>query len=139
MNKETGHLTIGALAKAAGVGVETVRYYQRRGLISEPQRLYGTVRRYGETDVRRLRFIRTAQELGFSLGEIADFLELVDGTVCEDAQKIATEKLQQVRTRKAHLQQIENALAELLDRCHSEGGRTACPLINALEEGNAPD
>jgi MerR family transcriptional regulator, mercuric resistance operon regulatory protein len=139
MSKETGHLTIGALAKAAGVGVETVRYYQRRGLISEPRRLYGTVRRYGEQDIRRLRFIRTAQELGFSLREIAELLMLVDGTVCEDAQKIATEKLKQVRTRKTHLERIEAALAALLDRCRSEGGQTACPLIDALEEGNAPD
>ena len=68
--------TIGALAKAAGVGVETVRYYQRRGLLPEPARPPGEVRRYGEEDVKRLRFIRSAQAAGFTLNEIGELIAL---------------------------------------------------------------
>ena len=69
-------MTIGALAQSAGVGVETVRYYQRRGLLPQPARSYGTIRRYGPDDAARLRFIRRAQELGFTLDEIGELLEL---------------------------------------------------------------
>src|SRR5699024_11313175 len=78
MDGKDRQLTIGALAGEVGVGVETVRFYQRRGLLREPQRAHGRIRRYGPNDVERLNFIRSAKELGFSLDEIAELLQLDD-------------------------------------------------------------
>ncbi|MFX6250319.1 MerR family transcriptional regulator, partial [Acinetobacter baumannii] len=78
-------LTIGAFAKAAGVNVETIRFYQRKGLLPEPDKPAGGIRRYGETDVVRVRFMKSAQRLGFSLEEIGELLRLEDGTHCEEA------------------------------------------------------
>src|SRR3546814_14217958 len=72
------NLTIGAFAKAAGVNVETIRFYQRKGLLTEPGRPYGSIRRYGAVDVTRVRFVKSAQRLGFSLAEIAELLSLED-------------------------------------------------------------
>ena len=91
MSETRDGMTIGALARAAEVGVETVRYYQRRGLINEPERPYGGIRRYCEPDLRRLRFIRHARDLGFSLVEAGELLQLDDGVECEQAQRIAGE------------------------------------------------
>lgn len=82
MNEADKSLTIGTFAKSAGVNVETVRFYQRKGLISEPQKLYGSIRRYGDADVARVRFVKSAQRLGFKLDEIAQLLQLEDGTNC---------------------------------------------------------
>mgnify|MGYP003136621934 FL=1 len=76
MSDTMNSLTIGGLAKAANVSVETIRYYQRRGLIPEPQRPPGGIRRYGATEIDRLMFVKTAQQLGFSLNEIGDLLQL---------------------------------------------------------------
>ena len=90
-------LTIGAFAKAAGVNVETIRFYQRKGLLPEPDKPYGSIRRYGETDVTRVRFVKSAQRLGFSLDEIAELLRLEDGTHCEEASSLAEHKLKDVR------------------------------------------
>jgi len=125
-------MTIGALARQAGIGVETVRYYQRRGLINEPERPYGGIRRYGETDLRRLRFIRHARELGFSLDETGDLLSLDDGVECEKAQRIAGEKLAWINQRIEQLERIQAELESLLQQCR--GRKTArCPLIAALQ------
>lgn len=135
MNSNTRQLTIGALAKETGVGVETIRYYQRRGLVAEPERPYGRIRRYGTTDVQRLRFIRTAQDLGFSLDEVGELLKLADGMACADAQRIASGKLDKIRERKTNLERIETVLLELLARCRLEHGTATCPLIEALAEG----
>ncbi len=79
------NLTIGVFAKAARVNVETIRFYQRKGLLPEPDKPYGSIRRYGEADVTRVRFVKSAQRLGFSLDEIAELLRLEDGTHCEEA------------------------------------------------------
>ena len=75
-------LTIGAFAKAAGVNVETIRFYQRKGLLLEPDRPIGGIRRYGPTDVDRVKFVKSAQRLGFNLDEVAQLLKLEDGTHC---------------------------------------------------------
>jgi MerR family transcriptional regulator, mercuric resistance operon regulatory protein len=85
MEREQNGLTIGAVAKAAGVNVETVRFYQRRALLAEPDKPYGGIRRYGADDVARVRFVKAAQRLGFSLDEIAGLLQLDDGTHCDEA------------------------------------------------------
>lgn len=81
MENNLENLTIGVFAKAAGVNVETIRFYQRKGLLLEPDKPYGSIRRYGEADVTRVRFVKSAQRLGFSLDEIAELLRLEDGTI----------------------------------------------------------
>ena len=136
MAESSATLTIGAFAKAGGVGVEAIRYYQRRGLLPEPLRPPGQVRRYGPSDVQRVRFIKSAQRLGFNLDEVAVLLRLDDGTHCSQAQELATHKLDDVRTRIASLQRIEVALAQLVRSCQAHEGNIACPLIGAL--GAAP-
>lgn len=80
MENNLENLTIGVFAKAAGVNVETIRFYQRKGLLREPDKPYGSIRRYGEADVVRVKFVKSAQRLGFSLDEIAELLRLDDGT-----------------------------------------------------------
>lgn len=132
-------LTIGAFAKAAGVNVETIRFYQRKGLLTEPDRPYGSIRRYGVADVTRVRFVKSAQRLGFSLDEIADLLRLEDGTHCEQASSLAEHKLKDVREKLADLERMETALAQLVHACHAQQGNIACPLIASLQRGtNGP-
>ena len=126
-------LTIGALAAAAGVNVETIRFYQRKNLLPEPERPYGSIRRYGQTEVARVRFIKAAQRLGFTLDEIAQLLQLDDGTQCSKARLIGEKKLADVRQRLGDLQRIEVALADLVGRCATTRGKVACPLIGSLE------
>ena len=125
-------LTISGLAKTAGVGVETVRYYQRRGLLPEPPRGYGSIRRYGPSDVDRLSFIRAAQDLGFSLKEVAELLSLEEGGSCRAVERLAEGKLAVVRERIAGLKRIERALATLVQRCETTRGRMSCPIIQSL-------
>lgn len=125
--------TIGTLATHAGVNVETVRYYQRRGLLEEPRRPPGGIRRYSEAHARRLRFIRQAQGLGFSLEEVKELLALEDGRHCREAERLGSLKLAAVRERLAQLRQVERALASHVEQCHSNTGKVSCPLIAALE------
>ena len=129
-----GELAIGALAAAAGVNVETIRFYQRKGLLREPPRPRGGIRHYGAADLARVRFIKAAQRLGFSLAEVAELLRLEEGTGCEEARSLAEEKLSDVRAKLADLRGIEAALAELVARCASAGGQVACPLIASLRQ-----
>jgi len=125
--------TIGTLARQAGVNVETVRYYQRRGLLEQPPRPPGGIRRYRAVHARRLRFIKQAQGLGFSLEEVKDLLALEDGRHCREAERLGALKLAVVRARLAQLRQVERALARLVGQCHSNRGTVSCPLIAALE------
>lgn len=134
MNDWTNGSTIGRLADAAGVNVETIRFYQRKGLMPEPDRPYGSIRRYGESDLARLRFIRSAQRLGFSLDEVAELLKLEDGTHCKEARLLAQHKLDDVRRRLSDLRHIEMALTQLVDHCETTRGSVACPLIASLQE-----
>lgn len=128
------NLTIGAFAKAAGVNVETIRFYQRKGLLPEPDKPYGSIRRYGMADVTRVRFVKSAQRLGFSLDEIADLLQLEDGAHCAEAREQAERKLLDVREKLAHLTRIERVLADLVARCGAVTGPVRCPLIAALHQ-----
>lgn len=126
------NLTIGAFAKAAGVNVETIRFYQRKNLLPEPDRPYGSIRRYGQADVMRVRFIKSAQRLGFSLDEVAQLLKLEDGTHCSEAAELAALRLADVRARLADLTRMEVALAELVSECGTHQGNMSCPLIAGL-------
>lgn len=123
---------IGALAAAAGVGVETIRYYQRRGLLREPERPPGGIRRYGADEVARVRFIKRSQALGFRLDEILDLLRLADGAHCDSARAIAEDKLVGVREKLAQLRHIERELAALVHACEVAGSDVECPLIDSL-------
>lgn len=107
MEKIVETFTIGAFADAGGVNVETIRFYQRKGLLTEPEKPLGGIRRYGPEDVTRVRFIKSAQRLGFSLDEIAELLRLEDGAHCQEASSLATRKLVDVRERLADLSRME--------------------------------
>lgn len=121
MNEPPETLTIGVLAEAAGVNVETIRFYQRKGLMREPDRPLGGIRRYGEADLARVRFIKSAQRLGFSLDEVADLLKLEDGTYCQQARDLGRKKLEDVRAKISDLKRIEVALADLIKRWYASG------------------
>lgn len=133
MENTVESLTIGAFAKAAGVNVETIRFYQRKGLLAQPQRPHGGIRRYGQADVARLQFMKTAQRLGFSLNEIAELLRLDDGAHCAEASHLAERKLADVREKLADLARIESVLSQLVCACHAGGGKVSCPLIASLQ------
>ena len=126
--------TIGALAETAGVNVETIRFYQRKGLMPEPEKPYGSIRRYGAADLARVRFIKSAQRLGFSLEEVGELLKLEDGARCSEARQLAEQKLVDVRQKLTDLQRIESVLAGLVARCSAVRGRVNCPLIASLQE-----
>ncbi len=132
------NLTIGAFAKSSGVNVETIRFYQRKGLLPEPDKPYGGIRRYSEADVARVSFVKSAQRLGFSLDEIAELLRLEDGTHCDEASNLAEHKLKDVREKLADLKQLEAALSGLVHACHARKGSISCPLIASLQAGNKP-
>lgn len=134
MNELSKTRTIGVLAEAAGVNVETIRFYQRKGLMQEPDRPLGGIRRYGSAALARVRFIKSAQRLGFSLDEIADLLQLEDGSQCAEAREQAEHKLTDVRARLADLQRIEMALQTIVELCLTTSKRVKCPLIAALHE-----
>lgn len=128
-------MTIGVLAKVAEVSVETVRFYQRKGLMPEPQRVRGSIRRYSDTDRSRLQFIKSAQRLGFKLDEIAELLRLEDGASCAEARAQGQAKLEDVRARLDDLTQIETALENLIRLCDASRGKVKCPLIAVLKQG----
>lgn len=127
-------LTIGGVAKAAGVNVETIRYYQRLKMLEEPARTLGSVRRYADATVARVRFIKRAQELGFSLAEIQRLLRLEDPQSCGEARGLASEKLALVESRVADLQRLRGVLKELIGRCDRRRGKVACPIIESLAQ-----
>ncbi|MDK9714761.1 MAG: Hg(II)-responsive transcriptional regulator [Sulfuritalea sp.] len=135
MENNLENLTIGVFAKAAGVNVETIRFYQLKGLLPQPERPYGSIRRYGQANVARVKFVKSAQRLGFSLDEIGQLLKLEDGTHCEEASSLAEHKLKDVREKMADLARMEAVLSELVCACHARKGNVSCPLIASLQDG----
>ena len=124
-------LTIGKLAAAANVGVETVRFYQRRGLLSTPKRLDG-IRRYGDADLSRLRFIKQAQAAGFTLEEIRQLLALDSGEDRAAARDMATKRLADLDARMEELHRARTSLQKLVSECAV--GRTGpCPILKSFE------
>jgi Hg(II)-responsive transcriptional regulator len=126
-------MRIGELARSVGVNVETIRYYQRIGLIELPEKPYGGMRSYDHEDLQRLRFIRRAQQLGFSLENIRELLEL-SSSDCERVEKLAVEKLSLVKAKLRQLRRIESILAMTVEQCSRRKGNQPCPIIEALSE-----
>ena len=124
--------TIGGIAKAAGVGVETVRYYQRRGLLPEPPRPPGEIRRYSDQDVRRLRFIRSAQAAGFTLREIKELLDLDASDDRVRARELASARVAAIDAKIAELREARDALAGLALACAKKRGGP-CPILRAFD------
>ncbi len=123
--------TIGQLARAAGVHVETIRYYQRMGLLPMPPRPPGGVRRYPTELVHRIRFIKRAQALGFTLKDIAELLALGEGR-CEDVRQRAEARLQGIEARIRDLESMREALEGFIRRCQAGEPSAPCPLIERL-------
>lgn len=130
-------LTIGRLARAAGVGVETVRYYQSRGLLRVPA-ANGGFRVYPATVIDRIAFIKRAQALGFSLDEVRTLLDLEDGRNRRAIQSVTQARLGQIEDKLADLHRMRGALSELLHRCRQAGPMQACPIIATLVGANLP-
>src|SRR5262245_19225867 len=130
-------LTIGQVARSAGVGVETVRFYERQGLLQEPARKDSGYRQYPEDVVARLRFIKRAKELGFALKEIKELLALrVDpGTTCAEVKRRAEAKIADVDEKIQTLQRIKRALVKLTSTCRGRGPTSECPILDALDAG----
>ncbi|MBD5801684.1 Mercuric resistance operon regulatory protein [Azoarcus sp. Aa7] len=131
-------LTIGALAKSAGVGVETVRYYQRRGLLSPNGARKGAFRVYDNDELARLRFIRRAQSLGFSLDEVGDLLALDEETDRERARAFALSKIADVESRIRQLEEMRSALQGLVTCCEHTEAPAPCPILHALANAAEP-
>ena len=129
MRKE---LTIGQLAQAAGVIVETIRYYQRRGLLDEPDKPLGGHRSYAAVAVRRVSFIKRAQQLGFTLEEVTGLLRLEDGHSCRETRLLAEHKLALIEERIADLNRMRRMLKDLIAECARGQRPRSCPIIATL-------
>ncbi len=128
-------LTIGQLAKRADVGVETVRFYERKGILAEPNRRPSGYRQYDEDVVDRLRFIKRAKELGFTLNEIKELLSLrLDPTTtCADVKSRAEAKIDDIQDKIRTLQRMKKALVKVTKACSGRGGTSECPILESLD------
>ena len=135
MNTSSASLTIGTVAKRAGVPIDTIRYYEREGLLPEPLRRASGYRSYNESAIKRLRFIRRAKDLGFTLEEIRDLLALSSdrrGGV-KAVRKRAEQRLADIEARIAELVRIRTGLQQLIEACPGHGKPEQCPILRALD------
>ncbi len=128
-------LGIGQLAKRGGVGIDTVRYYERNGLLAPRTRLASGYRRYGELELARLRFIRRAQGLGFTLKEVKELLALSAQRDIGRVKRSAQTKLLDVEARIAALERVRDGLSTLIAACPGHGRAADCPILQALTQG----
>jgi MerR family transcriptional regulator, copper efflux regulator len=131
--------TIGQIAKATGVGVETVRFYEREGLLAQPDRKSSGYRSYPVSAIARLQFIRRAKDLGFTLSEIRQLLALRHDpeSTAADVRQQALAKIQDIDSRIRSLQEIRAALEVLVSHCDGRGPLSECPILDALEHGKS--
>jgi Hg(II)-responsive transcriptional regulator len=131
-------MTIGRVAEAAGVNVATIRYYERRGIVPQPRRTSAGYRQYEQSAVDRIRFIRRAQELGFTLDEIEDLLALnvTDPAACHVVEDATRAKLDDVEAKIRDLKRMRTVLADLVRSCQSRQPTTECPVLATLDEGD---
>jgi MerR family mercuric resistance operon transcriptional regulator len=132
-------MKIGALAEETGVHVETIRYYQNLGLMPKPARARGSVRRYGDEAAKRLRFIKRAQGLGFSLDEVRLLLDLSSGEHCAETRTFAEQKRRLVERKIADLRGIQAALDKLIRACGTGSRGRGCPIIESLSRDTRVD
>lgn len=130
--------TIGAIAKQCGVGVETIRFYERQGLVPQPQRPETGFRRYPPDTIKRIRFIQRSKSLGFSLREIRELLSLrVDSaTTCDQVKTRAEAKIADIQKKVRTLKEMKRALAKMTAACRGRGPTGECPILEALGDGN---
>jgi Hg(II)-responsive transcriptional regulator len=135
MDRET--LRTGEVAAQAGVNVQTLRYYERRGLLKEPVRRASGYREYPADAVRLIRFIKRAQEIGFTLSEIEDLLRLRDDqdSACAEVRSAAEAKIEDIEQKIRHLRAMKRALGVLVASCATEGSPRHCPILEALDDG----
>jgi MerR family mercuric resistance operon transcriptional regulator len=133
MRSKKHPLTIGRVAKAAGVNIETIRHYQRQDLIKEPQKPAGGFRHYPVDTIERIRFIKRAQQLGFALKEIQQLLAL-GGEHCDDIQMLAGEKRELIQRQIEGLLTIQSALDDIIASCQSDKSEDHCAFIDALSQ-----
>ena len=126
-------MSIGKLAEAAGVNIETIRYYQRRGLLDEPPKPLVGYRCYLPEQVKRLRFIKRAQALGFTLDEVGALLTLDAACSCSETRALAVRKLALIEQKMADLAAMQQVLGGLVRQCDASGGGATCPIIDALD------
>jgi MerR family mercuric resistance operon transcriptional regulator len=136
-SSSSGAFTVGRLAEAAGVGVETIRYYQSRGLLRVPG-TRGTYRVYPHSAVQRIAFIKRAQTLGFNLDEVGTLLDLEDGRNRRAVQAVTVARLRQIESKLADLGRMQEALSELLELCRQAGSAQSCPIIESLTGVSVP-
>lgn len=131
--------TIGEVAKHAGVNIDTLRYYERRRLIEKPPRTSANYRRYPEETIHRVRFVKRAQELGFSLEEIRELLSLraAPKARCTDVRERAEDKIRDIDKKMRSLRRMKSALRKLVSECRGEGPVTECPILEALDTEKA--
>ena len=127
-------LTIGRVAKLAGVNVETIRYYQRRRLIAEPDKPHMGYRRYPPDSVKHIRFIKRAQALGFTLEEISELLRLEEARACAETRALASHKIRLIDQKLTGLAAMRKALASLVQQCDRKQPAKGCPIIQVLEQ-----
>jgi MerR family transcriptional regulator, mercuric resistance operon regulatory protein len=128
------NLTIGILAERGGVNVETIRYYQRRGLLQEPLKPSGGFRRYPQESVKRVLFIKRAQSLGFTLEEILGLLAIDARKACLEIRELATHKLELIEQKIAALSKMKKALSRLVRACDTSSTGAPCPIIHLLAD-----
>jgi len=127
-------LTIGKVAKAASVNIETIRFYQRKGLIAEPAKALGGFRYYSEKCIEEIHFIKRAQAIGFTLEDIKELLAMEACDACQQTHDASLIKLNMVNARIAELERIRETLRELIGKCEKENYETACPIIDSLHK-----
>lgn len=133
--------TIGKVSKMAGVSIDTIRFYERLGLIPDPPRRESGYREYSQEIVFRLKFIHNAKKLGFTLHEIRDILDLwrMPGAKCHSVQKLATDKIRMVKEKIERLNQIQQALEFLIEACKDPVHLSDCPILDVLEKFDVRD
>lgn len=127
-------LTIGSVAKLAGIHVETIRYYQRRGLLTKPDKRTGAYRQYPAEIVKRIHFIKRAQVLGFTLEEVGELLDLSEANTCAETRELAMHKIALINQKMADLAAMQHVLADLVTKCDTNQVDSSCPIIMTLTE-----
>lgn len=132
-------MTIGQMAKISGVGVETIRFYERKGLLAEPKRRDSGYRQFDSEALDRLNFIQGSKQLGFTLSEIKELLslEIKPGTTKKDIKQLAQEKLENVEGKLQMLQQIQYTLKHLISQCDGKGDVSHCPILESIRKTDA--